>query len=105
MIEIIRWTCRRKSDSGVFRRQPGQKTGLTYLAGANDGGKNMQARRLEDRIRYLCRRALHADSTDFDVILADLRSSLHEHAERLRQVMALRLATSTTAQLPDRRAH
>ncbi len=65
----------------------------------------MPSRRLEDQIRYLCRRALHADGTDFEVILADLRSSLHEHAERLRQVTALRLATKTDAQLPDRRAH
>jgi hypothetical protein len=105
MIEILQLIGRKKGDSGFSPKYPGQKTGLTCLAAAKDVGENMPARRLEDRIRYLCRRALYSDGADFDTILTDLRSSLHEHAERLRQIMALRLATRTHTQLPDRRAH
>jgi hypothetical protein len=65
----------------------------------------MHARRLEDRIRYLCAEALTASGPEFESILTDLRSSLQEHGRRLRQIMALRLATNTHTQLPDRRAH
>ncbi|HEY1658955.1 MAG TPA: hypothetical protein VGG14_11455 [Candidatus Sulfotelmatobacter sp.] len=65
----------------------------------------MPSRRLEDRIRYLCGEALTSSGADFESVVGDLRSSLHEHSERLRQIMALRLATKTHAQVPDRRAH
>ena len=65
----------------------------------------MHSRRLEDRIRYLCHRALTGTGAELEDIFADLRLSLHEHSERLRQIMALRLSTKTHNQLPDRRAH
>jgi len=106
MIEILELMRRRKGDSGISRRRSQLKTGLTYLAeAAKDVGKNMPSRRLEDRIRSLCRQALQVDGVDFETTLAELRSSLHEHSERLRQIMALRLATQTHTQLPERRAH
>lgn len=98
---------RRKGDvSGKSRRNKGIKTGLTWLpATENDGCNSMPSRRLEDRIRDLCREALTSSGSNFDSVLEDLRASLHEHSERLRQIMALRLATKTHAQVPDRRAH
>jgi hypothetical protein len=75
------------------------------VAAAKDEGSRMPSRRLEDRIRDLCGEALSSSGAEFESVLDDLRSSLHEHSERLRQIMALRLATKTHAQLPDRRAH
>jgi hypothetical protein len=39
-------------------------------------------RRLEDRIRYLCRKALTARDDELGALLSELRSALHEHANR-----------------------
>ena len=56
-------------------------------------------RRLEDRIRELCARAVVTpESAELDEIFHRLRAALREHTERLRQ-----LAVSTPV-LPDRRA-
>lgn len=106
MITAIHLTRRKDDGSGKSRRGTGSNTGLTWAsAAAKDGESTMPSRRLEDRIRYLCGEALTSKGADFDSVLDDLRSSLHEHTERLRQIMALRLASKTHAQLPDRRAH
>jgi hypothetical protein len=46
-------------------------------------------RRLEDRIRGLCARALATqNATEFDSIIADLQCALREHSERLRKRVA-----------------
>ena len=47
------------------------------------------SRRLDDRIRDLCARAVTADEADFSGVVSDLRSALHEHAVRMRK-MAMR---------------
>jgi hypothetical protein len=54
--------------------------------------KLVQARRLEDRIRELCTKAVAADdSTDFSEVMQNLREALREHANRLRQLAARKL--------------
>ena len=50
------------------------------------------SRRLEDRIRELCAKAVSApDSADFNEVMQQLRESLREHANRLRQLAARKL--------------
>jgi hypothetical protein len=44
-------------------------------------------RRLEDRIRELCARSITADEDDMSII-ADLKTALREHIERVRNVVA-----------------
>lgn len=43
-------------------------------------------RRLQDRIRDLCFKAVAAQDTELEKILGELRKALHEHAERLRKM-------------------
>ena len=53
----------------------------------------MPKRRLDDRILELCNQARADQSADeLDTIIADLQSALHEHNERLRKRVALRVA-------------
>lgn len=61
-------------------------------------------RRLEDRIRYLCRKALTARDDELDALFSELRSALHEHANRLRQLAALKLIIAKQALLSERRS-
>jgi hypothetical protein len=61
-------------------------------------------RRLEDRIRYLCRQALAARDDDLVALFSELRSALHEHANRLRQLAALNLIITKEALLSERRS-
>jgi len=49
------------------------------------------SRRLEDRIRELCSKALVADDAELGPIVRELRESLHEHADRLRKLAAQKL--------------
>ena len=49
------------------------------------------SRRLEDRIRQLCARAVTAQGSELDRTLVDLQSALHEHIERLRRMTATKL--------------
>ena len=50
------------------------------------------SRRLEDRIRELCTKAVAADdSADFSELMQQLREALREHANRLRQLAARKL--------------
>ena len=52
----------------------------------------MPSRRLEDRIRELCAKAVAAKDGDLDPTLAELREALHEHNVRLRKLAAAKLA-------------
>ena len=50
------------------------------------------SRRLEDRIRELCSKAVTGDdSVDFSELMQQLREALREHANRLRQLAARKL--------------
>jgi len=52
----------------------------------------VHSRRLEDRIRALCTKAVAADdSADFSEVMRQLREALREHANRLRQLAARKL--------------
>jgi hypothetical protein len=51
----------------------------------------MRGRRLEDRICGLCGHALVAQEPELGAILAELKSALHEHTERLRRKSLERL--------------
>jgi hypothetical protein len=46
------------------------------------------ARRLEDRIRSLCAKAVAAGSGELNPILSDLKAALHEQTQRLRTMAA-----------------
>jgi hypothetical protein len=71
------------------------KTGLTL---------EPMLRRLEDRIRSLCCKALTARDHESDAIFRDLRSALHQHTERLRQLAALKLVSAKEGIRPERRS-
>jgi hypothetical protein len=90
--------------SGIDRRRTTQNTRWT------DGLENLHvredvpSRRLEDRIRELCLRAVTADTSELEGILAALKASLHEHSERLRHTMVMKLATKAQGR-PERRMY
>ena len=46
------------------------------------------ARRLEDRIRSLCAKAVAAGSGELNPILSDWKAALHVHTQRLRTMAA-----------------
>ena len=52
----------------------------------------MRARRLEDRIRELCARAVAAQDSELDPIFSALQRALREHNDRLRKLAAEKLA-------------
>jgi hypothetical protein len=62
-------------------------------------------RRLEDRIRELCAQAITASNRDLEAVLEDLKSALHERAERLRQAEVLNLAKGSNGGSPPERRH
>jgi hypothetical protein len=64
--------------------------------------EDVPSRRLEDKIRDLCARALTAEAAELEGIFAELKSSLHEHSERLRQTMVTKLATKMSARAERR---
>lgn len=47
---------------------------------------------LEDRIRDLCAKAVAADESQAEAILAELRTALHEHVRFARQMTAATLS-------------
>jgi hypothetical protein len=50
----------------------------------------MPLRRLEDRIRHLCGKAVSVqESDDLSAILTELKSALQEHTQRLRALAAI----------------
>jgi hypothetical protein len=56
----------------------------------------MPPRRLEDRIRQLCAKAVAAPESDLEPVITELKVALHEHTERLRKLAALKLARTIT---------
>lgn len=66
-------------------------------------GATVPARRLEDRIRILCSKALAAQHSELDAIFLELNSALHEHTKRLRKMAVRRLASGEPNQPPERR--
>lgn len=56
---------------------------------------------LEDRIRRLCARAVCADDSEAEVILAELRAALHEHIRFTRQLAAATLKWDTAPSAPN----
>ena len=52
----------------------------------------MPSRRLEDRIRELCAKALNTQAAELDQVLIELRAGLREHNERFRRLAARRLS-------------
>ena len=64
----------------------------------------MPSRRLNDRIRELCARALTVETSDSDAIFSALQTALHEHNERLRRMAAAKLAGADTSQEAERRS-
>jgi hypothetical protein len=64
-------------------------------------------RRLEDRIRELCAQAIAANNRDLEAVIEDLKSALHQRAERLRQAEVLNLAKGSNngGSPPERRHH
>jgi hypothetical protein len=62
-----------------------------YSIWRNLGDCHPMLRRLEDQIRSLCCKALTAKDNEMDAIFRDLRSALHDHTDRLRQLAAAKL--------------
>jgi hypothetical protein len=63
----------------------------------------MPSRRLDDRIRELCGKALVARNSELEEIFLDLQSALHEHNEKLRK-MAVQQFTDAKRQQRERRS-
>lgn len=61
-------------------------------------------RRLEDRIKALCAKALTAHETELEAIILALRSALREHNLRLRKLVAAKLAGRLNQQPVERRS-
>jgi len=59
----------------------------------------VRSRRLEDRTRELCGRAVTAQDSELESIFSALQSSLREHNERLRKLAATKLTTSWKSSL------
>ena len=64
----------------------------------------MPSRRLEDRIRELCVKALTVQESEMDSIFSELRLALQEHAKRLRKLAAKNLTSQENGQPPERRS-
>jgi hypothetical protein len=61
-------------------------------------------RRLEDRIRELCAKALTAPESELHAIFHALRSALREHTERLRMLATAKLVSIDGNRLQNRRS-
>jgi hypothetical protein len=61
-------------------------------------------RRLEDRIRELCAKAVTAQEPELHAILNALRSALREHNRRLRRLAVAKLLSIEGNQPQDRRS-
>jgi hypothetical protein len=62
------------------------------------------SRRLDDRIRDLCAKAVVAEESELEGIFSELNSALREHNERLRKLAAEKLGTRETKQPSDKRS-
>lgn len=61
-------------------------------------------RRLDDRIKALCAKALTAQESELEAIIVALRSALREHNLRLRRLVAAELAGPVNQQPEERRS-
>lgn len=61
--------------------------------------QRMPARRLEDRIRELCAKVIVAREEDVGPAIAELKSALHEHNDRLRKLAATKLTRLEAAHI------
>ena len=66
----------------------------------------VEYRRLENRIRELCTRAVAtSDPAELNMAMQQLREALREHAKRLRRLAAAKLRQPPVLASPARRAH
>lgn len=49
-------------------------------------------RRLEDRIRELCSKAVTSDDAEFPELMSELRSAIHQHVQKIRTLAVRELA-------------
>ena len=61
-------------------------------------------RRLEDRIRELCAKTLVAGGSELDATLVDLKSALHAHTQRLRNMAGMKLVRREDGSPSERRS-
>jgi hypothetical protein len=104
---------------GILRRSGGTEEGSqefsveanTQTAGWTLFFEKLQSlgevpsRRLEDRIRELCHKAVTANDSELKQVMTELQSCLHDHADRLRQLMVLKLSKRKNDHPPERRAN
>ncbi|MFZ3266504.1 MAG: hypothetical protein WA172_21050 [Terriglobales bacterium] len=64
----------------------------------------MPTRRLEDRIREMCGRAVTAQNSELDAVFSELKAALREHAKRLGNVAGRKLTGNRTDQTPEGRS-
>lgn len=64
----------------------------------------MPSRRLDDRIRELCLKALTAEDCEMEAVFSELKSALREHTERLRKLLAIKLVNRSKDQPLERRS-
>lgn len=72
-------------------------------AGVGSWGR-VPSRRLEDRIRELCCKALSAQDSELEAVFSELKSALREHTQRLRKLLAIKLVNRSEDQPADRRS-
>lgn len=60
-------------------------------------------RRLEDRIRGLCKRLAKADDAEFPALITELQAAIKEHALRLSNITTAALVSKKPPSIPDRR--
>jgi hypothetical protein len=63
----------------------------------------MPARRLEDRIRELCARALYVTGPEWHTVISELQSSIQEHALRVTNLTASATVAGKPELLRERR--
>ena len=54
-------------------------------------GSEVPARRLDDRIRYLCAKVVDASEDELFSTVADLQAGLREHSDRVRRLAGRKL--------------
>lgn len=59
-------------------------------------------RRLEDRIRVLCAKAVSEKGEEWRPLLEELKTALHEHSERMRQMFGRNLPVNNRGKLTSK---
>jgi hypothetical protein len=65
---------------------------------------SVPSRRLEDRIRELCVKALTVQDSEMDSVFSELRFALQVHAKRLRKMAGKKLTSQANGQPQERRS-